>query len=276
MNWHHDELAADLASHLIRDGKAFAWLNIEVPGCDAGRPDVLSFPRWQYNAPRLLAFEVKVSVADLNRDLEAGKWSKYLGACGSVTFAMPSGLVKAADLPPGFGVMFRSSTGWRTQRKAPVVDKLATPAAMAKLLSSRPFRPQGGRAFDIRGYREMQILSQCEARAVAAFGARFGASAARYVAAHAKGEDPAARSIKDAQDKVATYNEHLGRIYAELAELCEVLGLPAGSDIYAIRGAVKKLAERLTLEGEAAALYRQLRYMRTALDDALALRDRAG
>lgn len=277
MTWGHDALAEDLASHLTKDGKAFAWTNIELPGCDGGRPDVLVFPRWRYHSPTLNAFEVKVSVADLERDLKAGKWSKYLGACSSVTFAMPTGLAKAADLPPGFGVMYRSERGWRTQRKPPAAaEKLATPAQMAKLLSSPRWRPQGGRSFDASGYYGQRILEAAERQALKEFGARFGETAARFVLAQAKGEDPAARAEARSKANLDAHADSLKRIRAELAEICELLGLdPARSDIYAIRRGVKELAARLTVDGENAALYRQLAYIRDTAGDALKLREHA-
>ena len=130
MTWGHDALAEDLASHLTKDGKAFAWTNIELPGCDGGRPDVLVFPRWRYHSPTLNAFEVKVSVADLERDLKAGKWSKYLGACSSVTFAMPTGLAKAAVF--GFVVALMGCyQGMNSGRGAQGVGRATTQAVVS-------------------------------------------------------------------------------------------------------------------------------------------------
>lgn len=274
MTLSHDALAEDLAAHLNRDGKNYTWLNCEIPGCDGGRPDVLSFARWRYNDPKFVAYEIKVSIADLRRDLDAGKWSKYLGACSAVIFAMPHGLVAVKDLPPGFGVMFRSERGWRSHRRPPENGPQASAPAMAKLLSTPRWRPQGGRMLSDTYYGQ-RSLDRSEKAAIHAFGQRYGKVAAEFIAAKTKGEDPVSQAVKSLESINRQKDEHAARIRAELAEICEFLEIDPTSDIYKIRRSVKELATRLTLEGEQAALYRQLAYIRDAVGDALLLRDKA-
>lgn len=276
MSGPHDDLAEDLARHISRDGKCWTWLNIELPGCDGGRPDVLSFPKWRYNDPSFIAYEVKVSLEDLRRDLDAGKWTKYLGACRAVIFAMPSGLIKAAALPAGpFGVMMRSESGaWRTHRRPVISTTNATAAAMAKLLSSQPWREPAGRKGEVTYYGQ-RVLENAEQAAIRAFGKRYGLEAAKWLAAKAKGEDPATLAQSEAEVIKANHDDHIRRIREELNEICDLVGVKRGGDIYAIRRAVRDMAARLTVEGENAALYRQLAYIRDSSGKALELMDLA-
>lgn len=124
MNWTHDGLQADLASHLAATRDRIIWEDMQLGPAGSPRPDVYTVPK-SFTHFRPIAYEIKISVADFRRDVTAGKWQNYLEfACG-VTFAVPSGLIAKADVPPGCGLMVRGEDGWRTL-KAPTLKHLAT------------------------------------------------------------------------------------------------------------------------------------------------------
>lgn len=116
-DWKHDELAADLASHLngYKPG-AVTWLDMQLGPAGSPRPDVYSIAH-TYTALRATAFEVKVSRADFLRDATAGKALGYRRFAGAVVFAAPAGLLSKGEIPEGCGFIQRHEDGWRYARK---------------------------------------------------------------------------------------------------------------------------------------------------------------
>lgn len=112
-------LAEDLAVAL-RTGREYLRVWTEVPtigGADnaAGRMDVFAMrPRWG-GIHDTRAYEVKVNRRDFFDDVRSLKFTKYLSYCRRLYFAVPSGLVKAAEVPTGIGLITKTERGgWRT------------------------------------------------------------------------------------------------------------------------------------------------------------------
>lgn len=120
----HDELANDLARHLFGDGtERMVWTNMQMGPAGSPRPDVMAIDK-SFSKFRVNTYEVKVSVADLRRDLTAGKWQTYLPFSHAVWFAMPRGLAPIDMIPKACGVILRSDSGWRAARR-PVLQPIA-------------------------------------------------------------------------------------------------------------------------------------------------------
>lgn len=116
--WGHDELANDLAAHIRGNTNAVVWTNMQLGPGGSPRPDVYAIEK-TFTKLAATAFEVKVSAADLQRDLKAGKWGAYAKYATTVVFALPAHLAsKHADLIPSTcGIIVRSDTGWRYRRR---------------------------------------------------------------------------------------------------------------------------------------------------------------
>lgn len=112
-------LAEDLAVAL-RTGREYLRVWTEVPtigdaDAAAGRMDVFAMrPRWG-GIHDTRAYEVKVNRRDFFDDVRSLKFTKYLSYCRRLYFAVPSGLVKAAEVPTGIGLITKTEKGgWRT------------------------------------------------------------------------------------------------------------------------------------------------------------------
>lgn len=112
----HDELAADLAAHLRANGDVCVWTDMQMGPVGSPRPDVYVLPK-EYRGFHPLSYEVKVSVQDFRADTTRAKWQSYLPFSAGVVFACPAGLLKAADVPTGCGLIERGATGWRHKKR---------------------------------------------------------------------------------------------------------------------------------------------------------------
>ena len=116
------ELQTDLARHL----RSVGWLTfteIEVPGTEgdsyaSGRVDVVAVKPHRYAQRDLRAYECKSSRRDFLHDVGADKWRRYLLVFPRVYFAVPSGLVKKAEVPEEAGLIVRGENGWSTVKAA--------------------------------------------------------------------------------------------------------------------------------------------------------------
>lgn len=135
----HDELADDLAKHLLASGDVCVWTDMQMGPVGSPRPDVYVLPK-EYRAFHPISYEVKVSMQDFRADTTRAKWQSYLPFSAGVVFACPAGLLKPADLPTGCGLIERSSTGWRHKKRptclAGAVRRLRCGAGMVR-------QPQG-------------------------------------------------------------------------------------------------------------------------------------
>lgn len=135
----HDELQEDLAQHLRGNTDRMVWTNTQLGPVASPRPDLFtidkSFARFAADA-----YEIKISVSDLRRDVTSGKWQSYRKYAHRVWFAFPRGLVPLDEIPRECGVICRSDKGWRAARKpvAQVLDTLPREAWIKLLIEAFP------------------------------------------------------------------------------------------------------------------------------------------
>ena len=263
--WGHDALAADLARRLRDDGKAWTWLNATIGAWSGRRPDIMAFPRYRYDVPQIHAYEIKVQRSDLQRDLGAEKWRKYLEHCQSVTFAMPHGLATKDELPSECGVMFRTARGWRTERRPTNIGAACSIQAMAKRLTCHPSRePYPG----LHKYEQDAQLVQARAQFLRSAGVRYGAALARLAAEVADGNDPAEAARTKANELLANARAEADDIRKELSEMLGEFGLSSNADAWAVRQHMKKMRDTINVDARHQKVQRALEAMEQALIDA--------
>ena len=114
--WDHNALQRDLADHFRQKCDLMVWEDMPLAAVPAPRPDVFTIKKsFSHFLP--LVYEVKVSRSDFLSDVTSGKWQKYLPFAGAVVFAVPKGLISKAELPAGTGLIVRSESGWRMQKR---------------------------------------------------------------------------------------------------------------------------------------------------------------
>lgn len=139
MNFKHDELQEDLASHLRAGTDRMVWTNTQLGPVGSPRPDVFtvnkSFSRFASDA-----YEIKVSVSDLRSDVTSGKWQSYRKFAHRVWFAFPRGMAPLDLIPKECGVILRSDSCWRAARKpvAQVLDTLPRDAWLKLVMDLHP------------------------------------------------------------------------------------------------------------------------------------------
>jgi len=144
MNFKHDELQEDLASHLRAGTDRMVWTNTQLGPVGSPRPDVFtvnkSFSRFASDA-----YEIKVSVSDLRSDVTSGKWQSYRKFAHRVWFAFPRGMAPLDLIPKECGVILRSDSCWRAARKpvAQVLDTLPRDAWLKLLMDVHPVNMSG-------------------------------------------------------------------------------------------------------------------------------------
>jgi len=67
-------------------------------------------------------FEVKVSRADLMKDIKTEKYKKYLPFCHRFYYACESGICKTAEIPPECGLYIHGKISWRCTKGSDVSD----------------------------------------------------------------------------------------------------------------------------------------------------------
>ena len=119
MALNHDQLAESLAAHLRANTDSVVWTNMQMGPSGSARPDVYAIAK-SYSKFNAAAFEVKVSAADLLRDLASGKWQSYLKFSPTVCFAMAADLAKSHGdrVPRECGLIVLGEAGWRYRRRA--------------------------------------------------------------------------------------------------------------------------------------------------------------
>ncbi|KKK83208.1 hypothetical protein LCGC14_2795670, partial [marine sediment metagenome] len=84
----------------------------------SGRVDVVAVKPHCYAQRDLRAYECKSTRRDFMHDVGADKWRRYLLVFPRVYFAVPSGLVKKAEVPEEAGLIVRGENGWTTVKAA--------------------------------------------------------------------------------------------------------------------------------------------------------------
>lgn len=134
-DWNHDALLRDLADLQEEQGKiVFCDTNIGPAG--SPRPDILAINK-SYHRWNPTVYEVKTSRSDFHSDVTSGKWMAYRAVASSITFAVPAGLVKKAEVPDRCGLIVRHEKVWRHIKKpvVEVIDNFEQHTWMALLMS---------------------------------------------------------------------------------------------------------------------------------------------
>lgn len=119
-----DVLAQELADLLRSRGwvvwtgpRLGAWWD-STPSNPTPVPDVYAMKK-SYANHQATAYELKVSRGDYLRDVNNGKYQRYLPHCTRLLFAVPAGLVKKDEVPAECGLIVRGPKGWAVQKTAP-------------------------------------------------------------------------------------------------------------------------------------------------------------
>ena len=229
--WTHDDLARDLAMHVLST-KRLVWCDMQLGPAGSPRPDVYALDK-SFAHPRAITYECKVSVADFRADVTAGKWQSYLPFSSGVYFAAPAGLLRKEDVPKECGLIVRGDEGWRTLRAPTLQTFKMTQNVCLKLLID-------GRENEVRPTCKPE---RSERGAIAKIAKRWGEETAAIIA-----DLEGARYRRDHWEKQA--EEHRKRIsdldaqvkrQAEaltshwLDEFCRLLDMPRGD-----HGAISK------------------------------------
>jgi hypothetical protein len=251
--WGHDPLAEDLARHLAGP-RRMIWCNMQLGPAGSPRPDVYCLDK-SFVRPSPTAYEVKISISDFRADVTAGKWQAYLDYAGAVFFAAPAGLLSVKEIPPMCGLIVRHEVAWRLAKKATPVPRIIAQDALIKLLIDGIER-EGPRQ------RAKHWHDHDHTRE---FGAKFGSTAARWVADAASVQ----QDLERAQERQRSILERADKDAAALREramlsmplewhaLLKVLELPAGSDEWAVHRAIADL-KRQQRGGEEGVALRQI------------------
>lgn len=271
-NWKHDDLAADLASHL-RGGDRVVWEDMQLGPSGSPRPDVYTIPK-AYSKFRPLAYEVKISVADFRRDVTAGKWQSYLRYAAGVIFAVPAGLIDKADVPLGCGLMVRSDSVWRTVKGPTLarVENLPLEAWIKLFIDglgrvTTTVQPRQSHGW-IHSAEARKLLGDDVARAM------YDLSSAKHYLQYQA--DQLAEKQKAYRDELSDLSKKLreeakseaAQVDSVRASLAQALGLPATANVWQIQQAARDAAAALNVDGRLAAMERRLSHIRTALHEA--------
>lgn len=142
MKFTHDQLQEDLASHLRGNTDRMVWTNTQLGPSGSPRPDVFTVDK-SYARFSCDAYEIKISVSDLRRDVTSGKWQSYREFSHRVWFAIPQGLVPLDEIPRECGVIVRYENVWRAARKpiAKSLDTMPRNAWLKLLIEAFPNSP---------------------------------------------------------------------------------------------------------------------------------------
>lgn len=270
--WKHDELAADLAAHLATPER-MVWEDLQLGPSGSPRPDVFTMQK-SYSRPLPQAYEIKISVADFRSDVTSGKWQKYLRFAGSVTFAVPAGLIGKDDVPPQCGLMVRSENGWRTIRKS-VPKRVEIPwETMQKLLIDGVARAAQAEQIKVRSsYLDSRRLRKSLGEDVALCVADL--ERARFLVGSIEDErrQKMLRANEDAKrlrDRAEMEAQEIRQAAQDgLALLAKTLGLDDGATAYQVRRAIEAAIKRTSADARVAAAERAVEDARATLERAI-------
>lgn len=274
MKWGHDQLQEDLASHLRGSRDRVIWTNMQLGPSGSPRPDVYTIPK-SYSRFTPIAYEIKISTADFRRDVTSGKWQSYLKFAAGVIFAVPAGLVKKEDVPPGCGLIVRHDEVWRTI-KGPTLRALETlpHAAWMKLMID---------GLD-RQAHDPQPRSASPWRTEAAVRKKYGEKVGQALsdlgnAEHwlqievAKARQTTEQLQVAERERISYARQAVEREIHEMRqakrEFCAMLSLPEDASHYLIQRAAGEVVNRLSADGEVQRLQRALDSAQRALTDGL-------
>ncbi len=269
MVWEHDALAADLRNHLAGNQRdRLFWCDMQLGPAGSPRPDVYVLPK-SYSKFTPTAYEVKISRADFQSDVNAGKWQKYYAFASAVVFAVPDGLIKTTELPGGAGLIVRKANVWRLA-KAPKVNALDNLPrdAWLKLVMDGIKRLDSGRP-----HLNTHLLRERAFKA--ALGDEIAKLAADKQAAewqirheidqHKKRLEEIQRQNQAARERA---NERDQFASVEFAKLCDLFGLPHGSPTYMVSRAINEAIQKMESDARVKDLIRTIDAAQHALASA--------
>lgn len=251
--WGHDQLADDLAASLAAP-RRMIWTNLQLGPSGSPRPDVYSLEK-SFVRPNPTAYEVKISRGDFRADVTAGKWQAYLKYSHRVIFAAPADLLTKLDVPEMCGLVLRHDKAWRLAKAATVNPRAIAQEALLKLLIDGVER-EGPKQ------RERFWHNSDHTRE---FTKKFGSEAGRYVADAATVKQNIRHCQEQQESMLAAAKREAETIRQRATDslplewkaLLHVLGLPDGSDEWAVRRAIADL-QRTKGGGEEGAALRQI------------------
>lgn len=272
--WGHDQLQEDLASHLRGSRDRVVWTNMQLGPSGSPRPDVFTMPK-SYSKFTPIAYECKISVSDFRRDVTSGKWQSYLKFASGLIFAVPAGLIKKEDVPPGCGLIVRHEEVWRTVkgptlRAIPTLPHEAWMKLMIDGLDRQTHDPQPRIASpwhvqtEVRRKYGDKIADALSALDNAEY--RLSIETAKTEKTIEQLQAAERERVKYARESV---ERELAQVSSGKAEFCALLGLPVGASYYAIQHAVNQLVTRLGQDGEINRMRRNLENAQRALTEGL-------
>ncbi|WP_186028421.1 hypothetical protein [Burkholderia gladioli] len=277
MNWTHNALAEDLATHLRGASDRLVWTDMQLGPAGSPRPDVYSVP-CSFARFQPVAYECKISVADFRRDVTAGKWTSYLRFAAGVIFAAPAGLLKKDDIPTGCGLIVRGPDGWRTL-KGPTLknmENLPRDAWVKLIIDGLPREIERqkcqGRAAIVSEWKLTHLL-RAKLGDLVAEAVRDRLSAEHRLHDATEALKTAAKEGEDERQLILSRSRERAQRDATLidearAKLATALGLRRNADAVVIAQACHEAARRLNADREIQRLRAQLDRVQAALETA--------
>lgn len=278
MAWDHDELAEDLAQHLIAPNR-MVWTDMQMGPSGSPRPDVYTMEK-SYSRPRPVSYEIKVSRSDFLSDVNAAKWQKYLDFSGGVIFAVPKGLITKAEVPFECGLIVRNENGWKTLKREKPGTGRPDFSSMMKLVIDGIDRahcaPLPVELRKVDAWRAQQSLKRDLGKDIAEMvgsSLRAKENAEYWKQRSAESSDHFRQLENDARERGKKSAEHsiaYREKQLELAKesIAEALGLPTDAGVHAIRTKVSAMVEVLHRDPAIASLQKQLDRYRDVIRNA--------
>ncbi|MBZ9894217.1 hypothetical protein LB545_07650 [Mesorhizobium sp. BR1-1-6] len=244
--WDHDALADDLKAHLRgNERERLIWCDMQLGPSGSPRPDVYALPK-SYSKFTPFAYEVKISRADYQADVNAGKWQKYYAFASAVVFAVPDGLIKTTELPGGAGMIVRKQNVWRLAKapKVNALDNLPRETWM-KLVIDGLHRIQESRAplntYVMRERAFKKALGD-EIATLAASKETAKWHIEHEIAEHGRRLEAIKRQNEAEIERARERDRVAGQ---EFDRLCDLFGLPRGTGTWAISTAIQRAVKAL-------------------------------
>ncbi len=253
--WRHDDLARDLAGHLVRRTGRRAFLDMQLGPAGSPRPDVFTICH-SYQNPEPISYECKVSRSDLMRDTASGKWTKYLKFSTGVVFAIPKGLASKDEIPRTAGLIVRSEKAWRMARR-PIFDPVKMPQFALFKIAFDSSRAEFGRVPVPRDASTWRIAERVRKKLgdeiadmiVGTEAARKRVEGLELVAKTMRENEARAREISRAQEAARRERDREGVSRAQ-RDLSLILGLGGSAGMHEIRAAMNELRRRISENAE--------------------------
>lgn len=221
MNDEGRQLAEDLAK--MKSEEWICWTQIPLGSVfmSSGRlphADVLAMSK-SFAHTTFIIYEVKVTRADFQRDVNRGKYLKYFDFCNQFFFACPTGVLHRQDMPDDCGLIVKGDHGWSVVSAPRRREYTPDPELLVKLL--------------ITGYKDRQLewkqyerLKNLEYRGLKEAACHHGIKIAHEIAA----ADELMRAANKLKDEIGAL---LGREYPTLERA-----------VWELQGEIKALMEQ--------------------------------